>query len=84
MRVVIHAQDLSGRRDDGYYTKPDIVTALDIFFDTPSAINFSDADAEHMLTREDVEAIFSQDGQVSFYNADGEKVVISLDPSKSA
>ena len=83
MRVVIHAQDLSGRRDDGYYTKSDISTALDIFFDSSSAINYSDADAEHVLTRQNAEGIFGQDGQVTFFNADGEKVVITLDPSKT-
>lgn len=33
MRVIVYAQDLSGRNDDGYYSKPDISSALDIFFD---------------------------------------------------
>ena len=84
MRVVIHAQDLSGRNDDGYYTKADISSALDIFFNSSSAVNYSDADAEHVFTRQDAEGIFGLDGQVTFYNADGEKVVITLDPSKSA
>jgi len=84
MSVIVYAQDLSGRKDDGYYTKPDISAALDIFFDTPSTVNFVDDGAEHVLSREDAEAIFAQDGRISFYNADGEKVVITRDPSRSA
>ena len=83
MRVVVHAQDLSGRRDDGYYTKPDLPSALDIFFERVPAENFLDDAAEHTLSREDAEAMFNQDSKVSFYNADGEKVIITHDPSQS-
>lgn len=82
MRVVVYAQDLSSRKDDGYYTKPDISEALDIFFDAATA-NFIDDEAEHALSRQDAEALFDQDGKISFYNADGEKVVITRDPSWS-
>jgi len=81
MRVVVYAQDLSGRRDDGYYTKPSLSDALDIFFGTAGNGAFVDEDAEHPMTRGDAEALFETDSRVTFYNADGEKVVISLDPS---
>jgi hypothetical protein len=82
MRVVIFAQDLSSRNDDGYYTKPDISSALDIFFPSGQADAFLDADGENALSRNDAEAIFQQDKKVIFYNEAGEKVVISQDPSK--
>lgn len=83
MTVVIYAQDLSGRKDDGYYTKPDIGNALDIFFDSQGSANFSDHDGENPIAREDAEAIFQQDKRVTFYNSDGEKIVISHDASSS-
>jgi hypothetical protein len=84
MMVVVYAQDLSGRRDDGYYTKPDIAAALEIFFTPPDAGNFLDVEAEIPLTREEAREIFEIDGRVAFYNEDGEKVVISRDISKAA
>lgn len=83
MQVVIYAQDLSGRQDDGYYTKPSIGDALDIFFTSGADEAFVDEDAEHPMTRGDAEAAFAQEKRVTFYNADGEKVVISLDPAKA-
>lgn len=79
MRVVIYAQDLSGRKDDGYYTKPDISSALDIFFDPEKIDTFLDNEGDNPLLREDAEAIFKQDKRVTFYNSEGEKVVISYD-----
>ena len=81
MRVVIYAQDLSGRKDDGHYTKPDLSSALDIFFDPENVDTFLDDEGENPLRREDAEEIFRQDKRVSFYNAEGEKVVISYDTS---
>lgn len=81
MRVVIYAQDLSGRNDDGYYTKPDLSSALDIFFDPEKVDAFLDDEGENPLLREDAEEIFRQDKRVTFYNSEGEKVVISYDPS---
>jgi hypothetical protein len=81
MRVVIFAKDLSGRKDDGYYTKPDISSALDIFFDAENPNLFFDDEGENPLTRPDAEAIFNQDKKVTFYNEDGEKVIISRDLS---
>ena len=81
MTVVVYAQDLSGRRDDGHYTKPDINSALEIFFNLPEAEIFIDADAENRLTIDEAREIFEVGGQVSFYNEDGEKVIISLDPT---
>ena len=45
MTVVVYAQDLSGRRDDGHYTKPDIAAALEVFFSPSDAGNFIDAEA---------------------------------------
>jgi len=81
MRVVIYAQDLSGRNDDGYYTKPDLSSALDISFDPEKVDAFLDDDGEHPLLREDAEEIFRQDKRVTFYNSEGEKIVISNDPS---
>ena len=81
MRVVIYAQDLSGRKDDGHYTKPDLNSALDIFFDPEKIDTFLDDEGDSPLLRIDAEEIFRQDRQVVFYNSAGEKVVISIDPS---
>lgn len=84
MRVIVYAEDLSGRSDDGYYTKPSIAAALDIFFSAGASPNFTNSEGEDALSRADAEAMFEQEKRVTFYNADGEKVVISLDPSASA
>lgn len=84
MQVVVYAEDLSGRRNDGYYTKLDIGSALNLFFDAEDSPNFIDSECENEISRNDAEAIFQQEKRVSFYNADGEKVVISLDPRASA
>ena len=81
MRVIIYAQDLSGRNDDGYYTKPNLSSALDMFFEHEGADTFFDEDGEMPLMREDAEEIFLQERRISFFNSNGEKVVISLDPS---
>jgi len=81
MRVVIYAEDLSGRKDDGYYTKPDVSAALDIFFKSDDEQNFYDSDTEEVLTRAEAEELFREDGRLTFYNGEGEKVVIALDPS---
>ena len=82
MRVVIYAQDLSGRNDDGYYTKPDLSSALEIFFNSSKPEAFLDSDGENPLSRSDAEEIFRQDRKVTFYNETGEKVVISKDHSR--
>ena len=81
MRVIVYAQDLSGRRDDGYYSKPDLPSALDIFFGPEAGNNFSDQDGEHVLSREDAEAVFNVERRVTFFNEIGEKVVIAADPT---
>lgn len=81
MRVVVFAQDLSGRRDNGYYTKPDLASTLDLFFTTDQSKMFHDADGNQEITREDAEAAFKSELQVVFYNDDGEKIVLSADPS---
>ncbi len=81
MRVVIYAQDLSGRQDDGYYTKPDLSSALDIFFGPEKVDTFLDDDGDSPLLREHAEEIFRLDRRVTFYNSEGEKVIISYDPS---
>jgi hypothetical protein len=81
MRVIVYAQDLSGRRDDGYYSKPDLASALNIFFGPDTGGNTSDEGGESVINREDAEAIFAVEKRVTFFNEDGEKVVISADPS---
>jgi hypothetical protein len=81
MRVVIYAQDLSGRNDDGYYTRLDLSSALDIFFIPGNAETFLDDEGESPLLREDAEEIFRQDKRLTFYNSAGEKVIISYDSS---
>lgn len=78
MTVIVYAEDLSGRRDDGYYTKPDIEVALDIFFE-PDRSNFLEADCENPITRGEARSFFDLEKRVTFFNEDGEKVVISLD-----
>lgn len=77
MRVIIYAQDLSGRKDDGHFTKPNISEALDLFFNDPDFNHFLDVDSEIPLTRDQAEAIFREEREVVFYNCTGEKVVIS-------
>lgn len=84
MRVVIYAQDLSGRRDDGYFTKPSISDALDLYFSKDSDTNYIDDEGAEPIVRSDAESIFNAERRVTFFNADGEKVVISLDPSAAA
>ena len=81
MRVIVYAQDLSGRNDDGYYTKPDISSALDIFFGAGEIDTFIDDEGENPLSRHDAEEIFQSFKKITFFNADGERVVISYDPS---
>ena len=81
MKVVVYAQDLSGRRDDGHYTKPDIDSALDLFFSGADAKNYLDDSCEEEMSREDAEGIFSVDRRVTFYNESGEKTVIAADAS---
>ena len=81
MTVVVYAQDLSGRRDDGHYTKPDIGAALEIFFSAHDATNFMEADTEAPISIEEAREIFEIEGQVCFYNEDGEKVIITRDPT---
>ncbi|WP_420383653.1 hypothetical protein [Novosphingobium sp.] len=84
MRVVIYAQDLSGRNDDGYYTKPDLRSALDIFFDPEKHDTFLDDVGESPLSRDDAEEIFRQGKKVTFYNSEGEKIIISNDLGASS
>lgn len=81
MRVIVFAQDLSGRRDHGHYTKPDLASALDLFFAADGSKVFLDADGSDEITRGDAEAVFASDRQVTFYNEDGEQTVITADPS---
>jgi hypothetical protein len=82
MRVIVFAEDLSGRRDDGYYTRPDISAALDIFYAHPDEVNFVDPDGQEPITRSDVEAIFKIEGKATFFNGAGEKVIITLDSAR--
>lgn len=84
MRVVVYAQDLSGRRDDGYYTKSNISSALDIFYFPEGTKIFADPNGENEMSRDCAEELFKADRRVEFYNTDGEKMVISVDPSTTA
>jgi hypothetical protein len=81
VRVIVYAEDLSGRRDDGHYSKPDLASALDIFFAPDAGVSSIDVDGEHPLSRDDAETMFNDERMVTFYNVDGEKVVISADPT---
>lgn len=81
MRVIVFAQDLSGRHDHGYYTKPDLASALDLFFRADGSKMSLDADGSNEITREDAEAAFATVGRITFYNEDGEQTIISADPS---
>lgn len=83
MRVVVHVEDLSPRKDDGYYSKPDLASALDILFRPDAGQYTLDADGEDPLGRDDAEGLFKVDGQVTFFNEDGERIVITRDPSAS-
>jgi len=79
MRVVVFAEDLSGRRDDGYYTKPTLAEALSLFFSDAGSNNFLDAEGNDEFTREDAEVAFEQSKRITFYNEEGEKIVIAAD-----
>ncbi len=81
MRVIVFAEDLSGRKDDGYYTKSSIASALDIFFDEAVVDVFLDNEGENPLTRVEAEQIFNENQRITFFNEAGERVVISRDPS---
>jgi len=81
VRVIVYAEDLSGRRDHGHYSKPDLASAMDIFFAPGVGGHTLDRDGEDTLDRAEVEALFAQERRVTFYNADGERVVISADPT---
>jgi len=77
MRVIVHAEDNTGR-GDGYYTKEGVADALDVFF-RPGSPQYLDSDCEEELTRSDVEETFQREREVVFYGEDGEKVTITLD-----
>lgn len=81
MRVIVYAEDLSGRRDDGHYSAVDLAAALDIFFAPDAGKNTIDRDGEDTLDRGEAEAMFTQERRVTFYNAEGERVVLSADPT---
>jgi hypothetical protein len=81
MRVIVFAQDLSGRRDHGHYTQPDLASALDLFFSPDGSKLFLDVDGADEITREDAEAAFVIDRRVTFYNETGEQTIITADPS---
>ena len=81
MRVIVYAEDLSGRGDHGHYTKPDLASALDIFFAPDAGVNVIDLGGEYPIDRAEAEATFKAERRVSFFNADGERVVISADPT---
>ncbi len=81
MRVIVFSEDKSGRRDHGYYSKPDLASALDVFFSPSGSKMFLDMDGNDEMTREDAMAAFEVDRQVTFYNDDGERAVITADPS---
>jgi len=78
MTVIVHAEDRSGR-GDGYYTKPDLSTALDGFFGPASETLYADPDGDEAVTREDVAATFDQQGEIAFYNEDGDRFLITKD-----
>ena len=82
MRVIVYAEDLSGRMDDGHYSAVDLSAALDIFFAPDAGVNTLDRDGQDTLDRAEAEALFTQERRVTFYNADGEKVVLSADPTR--
>jgi hypothetical protein len=79
MRVIVYAQDLSGRKDDGHYTRPSLDSALDLFFGGDGGDVFGDEDGTRPLSRAEAVEIFATDNRVAFFNVDGEKVVISRD-----
>jgi hypothetical protein len=77
MRVIVNAEDHGGRSTP--YTKPDIGSALDIFFVGEDPDTFCDPDAEEQMTREDALATFEQQHEVRFFNSEGEQVTITRD-----
>ncbi len=82
MKIIVHAQDLSGR-GDGYYSKPDITSALLPFFVDSSDHVYVDSDASEVMEMNDAEQIFLQEGRIEFYMPEGEKIVMTRDTSES-
>jgi hypothetical protein len=80
MQVIVHAEDRSGR-GDGYYTKPDLDAALDVFFGPEADPVYADRDAETRIDRSEAADMFSKGGSVAFHTADGERVEITRDRS---
>lgn len=78
MQVIVHVEDHGGR-GDGYYTKPDLQSALDIFFGLRSEPVYADQDAENPLDLATAIDVFAEENEVVFYNDDGERVRIVRD-----
>lgn len=66
----------AARAPGAAFVKPSLNAALDCFFGAPQ---YRDAYEAEGMTRAEAHARFAVDGQVMFYNADGEKTVISRD-----
>lgn len=77
MRIIVHAEDRSGR-GDGYYTKESIGDALDVFFRDGSDV-YRDSDCEEPMTRSEAEEIFRRDREVVFHGEDGDRITLALD-----
>jgi uncharacterized cupin superfamily protein len=75
MTVIVHAEDKSGR-GDGYYTKSSLKEALDVFY-TGEATYYLDRDGEEEAERDWLEELHVVNGQVTFYNEDGESITIT-------
>ena len=79
MTVIVYAEDKSGRIGFGQYTMPSIEQAFANFsFADGGDAYFADADGEEPLSASEALAVFKAEGEVTFYNDEGEKVRFTL------
>jgi len=80
MTVIVYAEDKSGRIGFGQYTVPSIEQAFANFsFADAGDTYFSDVDGEEPLSASEALAVFKAEGEVTFYNDEGEKVRFTLE-----
>ncbi len=79
MTVIVYAEDKSGRIGFGQYTVPSIEQAFANFtYVDDGATYFADAEGEEPLPASEALAVFAANGEVTFYNDEGEKVRFTL------
>lgn len=78
-RVIVQTECKA--RGDFTYTQNSIEEALDVFFvgDQPDA--YWDEDGEEPISRAEADEFLREERGLRFYNSEGERTVLTLDPS---